>query len=714
MITVGDLRGRDIKRLAKAMGEPAFRQFIGNARIVSGLHHLGAVSTKADARGLQRLLSAMGSGQQAVTVIAQTGGASEINEGVVRALQLSGARVIALGQPDPNRPGNITVRASGSVVATGAQDFPIDPVTRQAQQRIEQMDSAIRTLEATPTYRPGEVSRTEAISGIRGEVRRLEGLIKERMELATGDLHRQSRSAANEQQLQAVTRDLETVSGMEQRLTSEEVLRLARNAPQAGELERELRVARTRGEASRRFLELIAQVDPRTAREIMVSEIGRLDRSHQRRAWRRIRARLEAQVETQQALAMHSGPTRSGRAFAWFGLFLEAWKIAEPFITQAFRESQDQSREDVYRFFRDLVWWGEKGLAPIAVGVASDQEIRDPAAISASLEHRLHEDVPEKQRGRLTISPEAKRASSLQKLYIPPLGDWPEERRREFWTTFMLWTSAHIQNFDDYASEFLEGMTQAPVRQAPNDNGAFGNQRWQLRVGVIDDSGHVAERWQDSEDLTRIMNTTAQRVMRTTREQREERWTERHEPVETQEIMSDPGSQQPRAAGDQPTMHARFTSGVKPVYGLMNDSTYRLDRFRFLNEEPYFMVIGNRNQGALRDYVWVEGADYNTHAAIRSATVWNYVAKVRIPRRPEIRDVNSPDFMRRLEPEEYMNHEELEAWRLYTSNPRPNGVFFSEFAESESRVYRGEVTLYEKGPNYRAAVLLRREDLKPE
>jgi hypothetical protein len=253
-------------------------------------------------------------------------------------------------------------------------------------------------------------------------------------------------------------------------------------------------------------------------------------------------------------------------------------------------------------------------------------------------------------------------------------------------------------------------MTQAPVRQDPSDQSGFGARRWQIRVGVVNDAGHVAEKWQDSPDLTRIMNATARRVIRTTEEQIERRWAEREAPTQEGPSIRPAGTPAPPTASAQPTMHARFTSGIKPVYSTLDGEPQRLRDFRFYNSTPYFMVL--LRQPAPKGYVWVIGADYNTHAAIRSATVWNYVATVKIPRPPKTLDPNSPDFMRSYEPHEYMNAEELNAWNLHLA--QLPGVFFRSFSTSESSVYRGEVKLYERGPNYGAQILVERGELTPE
>src|SRR5262249_14304023 len=154
MIKVGDMRGRDIKRLYEAMGDTAFRNMFGRARIVEGLHHLGAVSTNTDVEGLEILLRVVGggAGAEAFTVVAQTGPQSEINERLIKALQLAGGRVVQIGEPDPAQQGKIVVRSGGQVVQEGGREWGFDPVVVQARDRIDQMERAIRVLEQLPEY----------------------------------------------------------------------------------------------------------------------------------------------------------------------------------------------------------------------------------------------------------------------------------------------------------------------------------------------------------------------------------------------------------------------------------------------------------------------------------------------------------------------------------------------------------------------------------
>lgn len=447
LLVVGDLRGRDLERLRNVMGDDAFRDFVGRARIVSGLHHLGAVSTAADVRGLQHLLCNLSAGGRQFTVVAQTGPPYPVNQRLIRALQLSGARVLTLGEPDPARATDITVRASGAAVGRGAREFAVDPDARQAQQRIEAMERALRVLELLPEYRQrADLNKPEIPAGLRSEITRLQSLLGQRLELATQDLHRATPRGDTAEGIDRNTRELRARQGMERTLGEAEIARLARSRPEITELERQLRAARARGEAGENLRRLIAQLDPQSAREILIDELGRpLSRNQRRQAWRNVWARLERQAELESSGHGGGAPARGGRGVAWLGLFLEAWHVAEPFITQSLRASREQSREDFYRSFRDLLWWNEKGLAPVAFGAAGQEQVRDPGALAGGIERRLYEDLPPELRRPAALSEPAQSAAALRRLYIPPLEEWPPAHRDAFWVSFTLWTSAHVR-----------------------------------------------------------------------------------------------------------------------------------------------------------------------------------------------------------------------------------------------------------------------------
>ncbi len=706
----GDLRGRDFARLARVMGDTAFNDFVRGVNVISGFHHLGAVDSR-DVAGLRRLIAARGT-LEPFTVVAQVGAKGEINRELVSALQVAGARVLATGEADPSRLGTITVRAGGAVQGQFAHEFAVDPVTQQAHTRIEQMNRAIAVLEVLPEYRQrADLSPAAIRDGLRTEVTRLQTALRDRSDLAFQRLRSTARTTASEQRMQTLTQQLQVTHGMEQQLGAEPLSRLARTTAERTELATELRTARQSGVASERLRQLIVQADPATARQILLDELGKpMSRRERRYAWQRAMTRLNRQAEL-NAIARGGAPVGPrARGAAWFGLFMEAWNIAAPFITESVRSSQDQGREDFYRAFRDLVWWTDKGIAPVVRGESENGSALDAdAELMAGIERRLHRDLPsDEARARIPLSPAAVAASPLRTLYIPEMNEWEAAARERFWTAFMLWVSAHVRNFDDYSEEFKEGLPP-PVRQRPGDSRSFGDRGWEIRVGVPD-GGHIAERWQASEDLTRIMNATVRRVLLGTEADIARRWEERTEPTSDTPSVSAPGAPPQRGSADQPSFRAYLKGRRATIYQQApGRSPERISHmtFQFWTDRPLVFVYMNRNAPSGKK--WVSGADYNTYAGLRSLTVWNWVAQIRVPRHPKILDPNDPNFMRRQEPEEYLSREEAAALRLAQSHdPRAKVEWLSE---DESRMYQAQVTIYERGPNYSGHVLVDSDDI---
>ena len=712
MLDVGDMRGRNIETLYNAMGEQAFRQLFGRAEIVSGLHHLGAVSTPADVRGLQLLLKTLGAGSRPITVVAQVGAPFPVNDALVKALTESGVRVVYVQEATGALSG-ITARAGGAVTVTGGKEFGIEKSVGEAQDRVGRIRGAIRALEALPSYGEGTgLTRQQIIDQLKAEALRLENLLASRQELATKDLARAGgRQPATQTQLETNLKDIEVQQGMEQRVGKEELQRLARLGPETIDAyTRELKAAQARGRASARLFALVSQVEPETAKRILLDELGKpMSRNQQRSAWRRALTRLRAQARAQQALTARGGAPVSGGAkgFAILGLALQAWELAEPFVAMAVEESRTQERKDFYLAFHDLVWWNEKGLAPMFVGADDSGNPVEGAALRGGVEKRLYEDLPKDQRSSVSLSTEAQSATALKQLYVPEMNQWPAERRDLFWRSLLLWTTAHINSYDDYATEILEIPGGAPIREDPaQKDTAFGERAWQIRVGVPSE-GHVQERWQDSADLTRIMNATVKRMIKGTEAQIEERWAKRLEAVPTGPSFVAPGTSV-RGPIDQPTARAHANSGRIKVYEQYHGRVSQLSSFHFWDNRPEFLVYAN--MVTPKGYAWVTGGNYNTAAAMRAATVWHWVGAVKIPREPRTLDPNNPDFMRSKKPEEYMNAEELAAHTA--ANNQTPGVFRQLYSKDESSVYHSEVTIYQQGPNVSGLLLVELEDIE--
>ena len=76
MISVGDLRGRDIHALRRAMEETepgSFGRFFQNVEVVGGMqHHLGVVSEPEDVAGIRDLLEVTALSRGRLEVVVQT------------------------------------------------------------------------------------------------------------------------------------------------------------------------------------------------------------------------------------------------------------------------------------------------------------------------------------------------------------------------------------------------------------------------------------------------------------------------------------------------------------------------------------------------------------------------------------------------------------------------------------------------------------------
>lgn len=468
LLITGDMRGRDILRVQQSMGEPAFRAFVQQTSTLSGLHHLGAVGKASDVQGLQALLRAMASSGRDVTVVAQTGGKHEVNMDLVRALQKSGIRVVATMEAQGRADQQITIGGSGTVRGQGAAEWAADPVAATARARIRTLERAATAIESTPTYRAEEGGgRAQVVSGLRAEAERLRDVLNARMELATNQLSAGTRQQQPTftQRVDANTAALGQGSTAERTLGEKEVERLARSAEAAGRLEAEIRRAERGGYAKHEIRRLVFEVDPETARRILGETVGQSgSRLQQRAAWREAARRMKRQAQLNRIAASSGGGARA-RGPALFGLAMEAWNIASPFVTEALNERRAREHQDFYLFWRDISWWQEKGLRPPYRAFRGGQPVAADAVVPGA-QHRIWEDMDEQARNRMPLTDEAKAAGSVEQLLIPPVHEWQTENQRLFWTDLLLWTSEHVNTFQDYASEFLDN-PWSPIKQTP-------------------------------------------------------------------------------------------------------------------------------------------------------------------------------------------------------------------------------------------------------
>jgi hypothetical protein len=701
-IVVGDQRGTTIRNLADKLGDTQFREFVGNARVLVGLHHLGAIGTAGEVQGVQRLLSAMGGGAEPITVLAQTGPEFAVNERLVKALQEAGARVIILGTADKDA--GIKVHSTGEIEQKGGKVAEIETTTKAAQARLQDLERAQRTLEKLPDFRGvPETTREQVIEGLKKEAQRLRDLLANRQTLATQDLHLEKQSAENVTKLAQNKAELAKVEGMEQKVGGA-LSGLALSAAELEILAKERAKAEKEGTTSEKLRELYGRVDPAAAKEILMEETTGKPRSRkaQKEAWRKVQNRLEAQAKT-EAMMQPTTFQASAKGPAYLGLALQAFEIIAPGLEQWAKSRDDQEHEDFYMFYRDLIWWNEKGIR-LPVKMAPDPSSVEDAQNSVA--RRLYDDTPKGQRGDV---PEAvKKASPMKQLWVPPLDEWDVSERAAFFHSLRLWLDLHVRTIDDYYAELKTGIT-APVR--PKDSNEPWDE-WQIHVGVVEDD-HVHTAWQTSETLSEIMRETFWRADTGTQERIDARVKSIGKKSSTQSSYTAPNEHattQVAAGGRGPVVgRLRVKAKKAKIYTLVDGKPKELDKSA--ERKMGFRFLEIADSSAPKGYVWVSPGDTDTAWAFGSLVGWQFRTSVKIQKAHADTNPYDPDFKGYGEkaPEKYMQGEELEAWLAYKAGSP--GYYFNK---KEEGIYRGSVSIYEKGPMIGGIVLMKRSDLESD
>jgi hypothetical protein len=117
--------------------------------------------------------------------------------------------------------------------------------------------------------------------------------------------------------------------------------------------------------------------------------------------------------------------------------------------------------------------------------------------VTARALRRIWEDLPSDQRlAEPDLARPVREAQALEALWIPSLADWTGAPG--IWDNFRLWASIHINNYNDFASEFLDVPNPAIQRRGTD----FETSDWDVRTGTIDADGDVQPRWEFSRELT--------------------------------------------------------------------------------------------------------------------------------------------------------------------------------------------------------------------
>ena len=703
ILVLPDPRGRDIKRLYEQMGDVLFTDFVKDVRVLSGFqHHLGAVSTKADVEGIRILLKAIGPTAEPLTVVAQTEG--DRNEGLVKALQESGVRVVTLGSIDPQKPSGVTFTRKGELRAQGASVMEAQATVRSVQERYVDLIRAADALEkdadlvSVTGKTPAEVA-----TALRTEGQRLRAAIELRQDLATSRLHRSTRDPDVDTKLKQNDVDLAKI-GPTETLLGQQVRTLSRLRTRDEELRRETETSRRAGESSRRLRELIAEIEPRLAEQILAEETeGALGRRALRRASRRALERVRTQAEAQRLLQTQGAPNvgRVGQGVAIVLLAIEAANLVEPFVLQYMRDRETERFKDFYPFLKISVWWRERGAAPPMVGLQGSTEVSDERQISNGAKKRIWADLPPssgKPREE-DLAPEVHAAAPLDKLFVPDVATWPASA----WDGFRNWISDNVRDFNDFAAEFKD-VENPSIRGVGDD---FTTKIWQVRTGRIS-GGHVVGAWQASAELTTIMQKTAGRVISGTEAKIE---MEKARKPETDRAPSKEPTIGPminRSEDDATisdpygavTASAHFKKGhARKVYG-----QYRLhehpDPFGGI-DQPELLVYGEHP--APPGYVLVGGGDFDTYAALREATVYTFDDQqtVRLHK-----NTVKPDEVLPTAPQLSAEEQQREQ---SAKNAIDNGGEFVPIRGSS--FYYGEVRFPYLAPNVSAVFYVKQQDL---
>lgn len=712
MLIVGDLRGADLLRIRDKMGEAAFNALLANTRVLGGIqHHLGAVNSKADVDGIRLLLRALRPAEQPLTVTVQTGAGRNLD--LVQALVQAGVKVVALGELDPAK--SVTITASGEVRAKGASVYEPSKDVVDARARIAELRRAAELIEQTPelTITAGK-SRSEIVQGLRDEAARLTRLTDERVDLATSPLHSSTRDAALETKLKANTEALARSEGMAAELGQETVGRLSRYRTHAEEIARELKASRMKGEASKRLRELIAAVEPSRAQEILEEELANAA-SQSKRNLRRARNRAIGRMKQAAGLMEMRSPPQLGavgKGTAVVLLAIEVVNLAAPFIEMYQQNKAAKAQGDFGKFFGIAGWWEDRGATPPLRGRANGAEVSDPKQFVLSAHKRVWKDLPDGQKKKLDDLPEdLKAASEMTHLWVPKLADWKADEAVSFWDRFRLWVTVNVRNYDDYAAEF-EDVPGAPIRISPTTKGEyFEDLTWEILTGRLD-GDHVSFDWEPSAMLTRIMQATAGRVIAGTRTMLEQRGKAlTAAPPATSPVptigpaigpaigftpSTDAEGPHPESVVGKIVRRAHFKKGAsRKAY-----SGYKMTETTvgWIPDDPQFFVHSGGSERA--GYSLVSGADYNTFASLRQATVWTYdpAEVVQIQK-----DTTKPYEALPSEPERTPEEKQaLEGLKHGLGTYRPRS----------GTVYRGEVLYPFSSPNVSGQLFVKDDDLE--
>ena len=204
------------------------------------------------------------------------------------------------------------------------------------------------------------------------------------------------------------------------------------------------------------------------------------------------------------------------------------------------------------------------------------------------------------------------------------------------WDRFRTWVSANVNNYHDYASEFVDVENPAFRHQGTD----FTEFDWEILAGRIE-GDHITTVWQPSEELTTIMRATARRVIAGTEAQIEAETARKPAPPSNIPAIGPAGALDPRTSGASalpkarlPTPHTLSREEEKRLLGITS-SRKRTPVLRGGQAASPSYWSTAVNPSPRPGFVMVGGGDYNTYAAMRSARILTYDPEetIKLPRR---------------------------------------------------------------------------------
>jgi len=625
VITLGDVRFRDLELFRTAMGPERFSEFFQGVTTLNGFsHHAGRLEA-GDVAGLMSLLDVtlLRTGELRVVVQTDRGEHAQTRADTIELMRRLGIEVALSERARAEGEGSSGVTASRDrVTAHGSRasmPAPIDSPLTRAVTRLRSLHQARETLRAWRQVFEGRGMNVEQfVSEIDASMETLRSGIRSAAEAgarvrASGettaggarDYNAGTLGTAYQQRLAAIpaATPAETAIGAEGfEALAQYRRRSLEEAPRQVALEAALRDGTYSDNA---FSYMLSQLEPAARQSILYGRRGGprpRDVAFQRlRAEYIFRRSVLPDGHTVSLAGMPRGRAMGARGVGALLLFVEVANIAAE-GHRAYQIGHNTSRRrHVAPFLRRLIWWNQMGVMPrveaVDEGLISNDYFGSPETVLEGL-----------------------RSDRWDGLWFPHSSDNPGLPDEQV-LRLGVFLAQHIRNYDEFASYFIDNNPDA-VRWV--GEGDFAQRRWEMKVGHYDTEweNETMERWEEIPLLTRLMQTYVRSMIANTTEilalqgRGEAPGPDRPDPrlgglVAADEILyrATPWRARFRSRQTTTTVHVRTHGRI--VDTLEHEITWWSDN-------PLFYVY--REQG--NRYV-VGGADYNTYAVLRNLTTQN-------------------------------------------------------------------------------------------